>query len=123
VHNSAYWRRSPYLGLGPSAHSGLGDLRWWNVREWSAWAEAILHGVSTVVGEECLDSGALELEELYLGLRTDAGLPTGALSQATTDSWVREHWATVAEGSVRLTPEGWLRLDALVAQAPGSAAG
>ena len=23
-HNSAYWRRAPFIGLGPSAHSGLG---------------------------------------------------------------------------------------------------
>lgn len=119
VHNSAYWRRSPYLGLGPSAHSGLGDQRWWNVREWSAWAEAISQGVSTVVGEERLDPGALELEELYLGLRTDAGLSTSALSQSITGAWVREQWATVVDGTVRLTPEGWLRLDALVAQAVG----
>jgi putative oxygen-independent coproporphyrinogen III oxidase len=119
VHNSAYWRRSPYLGLGPSAHSGLGARRWWNVREWSAWAEAISLGVSTVVGEERLDPGALELEVVYLGLRTDAGLPAGSLRQTVVESWVREGWATVSEGAVRLTPEGWLRLDALVSQAVG----
>ena len=117
VHNSAYWRRSPYLGLGPSSHSGLGNRRWWNVREWSAWAEAVSQGVSTVVGEERLDPGALELEALYLGLRTDAGLPTSALSRSIADSWIREQWATIADGMLRLTPEGWLRLDALVAQA------
>lgn len=119
VHNSAYWRRSPYLGLGPSAHSGLGARRWWNVREWSAWAEAISLGVSPVLGEEQLDSGALALESVYLGLRTDAGLPASALRQTVVESWVREQWAAVAEGRVRLTPEGWLRLDALVAQAVG----
>ena len=22
-HNSAYWRRAPFIGLGPSAHSGF----------------------------------------------------------------------------------------------------
>jgi putative oxygen-independent coproporphyrinogen III oxidase len=119
LHNSAYWRRAPYLGLGPSAHSGLGDRRWWNVREWSAWVEAISHGVSTVVGEERLDAGALELETLYLGLRTDAGVFTSALSRSIADSWVREQWATIGDGMLRLTPEGWLRLDALVAQAAG----
>ena len=32
LHNSGYWDRSPYIGLGPGAHSFDGDrCRWWNV--------------------------------------------------------------------------------------------
>ena len=30
-HNSAYWSKDNYLGLGPSAHSFLGNSRLWNV--------------------------------------------------------------------------------------------
>ena len=31
LHNSGYWNRSPYIGLGPGAHSFDGDrCRWWN---------------------------------------------------------------------------------------------
>lgn len=30
-HNSAYWERVPYLGLGPSAHSYDGETRQWNI--------------------------------------------------------------------------------------------
>ena len=33
VHNSAYWRRVPYVGLGPGAHSLTGNVRSWNSRE------------------------------------------------------------------------------------------
>ena len=44
VHNSAYWRRAPYLGLGPSAHSAAGNRRWWNVREWAAWQRGVEAG-------------------------------------------------------------------------------
>ena len=30
VHNSAYWSRHPYVGLGPGAHSFDGTVRSWN---------------------------------------------------------------------------------------------
>ena len=30
IHNSAYWRRLPYVGLGPAAHSFDGSRRTWN---------------------------------------------------------------------------------------------
>lgn len=30
-HNSSYWKKENYLGLGPSAHSFLGNVRLWNV--------------------------------------------------------------------------------------------
>lgn len=33
VHNSAYWRRVPYIGLGPGSHSLTGDTRSWNSQE------------------------------------------------------------------------------------------
>ena len=33
VHNSAYWSRVPYIGLGPGSHSLTGDTRSWNSQE------------------------------------------------------------------------------------------
>lgn len=33
IHNSAYWRRAPYIGLGPGAHSLTGNVRSWNSPE------------------------------------------------------------------------------------------
>src|SRR5690606_34003810 len=30
-HNSAYWKLTPYTGLGPSAHSFDGISRQWNI--------------------------------------------------------------------------------------------
>jgi hypothetical protein len=56
------------------------------------------------------------LEELYLGLRTVEGLPAERLPAERVASWLRAGWAQVThERRVRLTAEGWLRLDALAA--------
>ncbi len=116
-HNSAYWRRAPFIGLGPSAHSGWGRYRRWNIREWAAYERAMAAGLSPVAGAEELDDQAVELEEIYLGLRTSEGIPAARLPQGTVTTWHSSGWAVASEGRVRLTPEGWLRLDALAAAA------
>ncbi|MFL5404190.1 MAG: radical SAM family heme chaperone HemW [Gemmatimonadales bacterium] len=117
-HNSAYWLRSPFIGLGPSAHSGRGRERRWNLREWAAYERILAGGKSPLEGRELLDDRAVALEELYLGLRTSEGVPAGRIPQPTFRHWESEGWAVTAAGRIRLTAEGWLRLDALVASIP-----
>jgi oxygen-independent coproporphyrinogen-3 oxidase len=114
-HNSAYWSRAPYLGLGPSAHSAMEGERWWNLRDWAAYARAVAGGADWVEGRETLSSAAARLEDLYLGLRTWEGVPAGALPTALADRWADSGWAERTGTRIRLTVEGWLRLDALVA--------
>jgi oxygen-independent coproporphyrinogen-3 oxidase len=116
-HNSAYWSRVPYLGLGPSAHSTDGEQRWWNIREWAEWDAAIGDGKESVAGLEHLAPDSVRMEELYLGLRTSNGLSIERLDPAVLRAWKAERWAEDRGGRVWLTAEGWLRLDALVAQA------
>ena len=65
VHNSAYWRRLPYVGLGPGAHSLKGDnVRSWNSEELSGWTSS----------GECLSLEEIREEKLMLGLRTLEGV-------------------------------------------------
>jgi oxygen-independent coproporphyrinogen III oxidase len=118
-HNSAYWTRAPFIGLGPAAHSGLGASRQWNLREWSAYLRASTAGASTVAGQEQLGAAAVALEEIYLGLRTSDGLTVDRISAATRGQWEQQGWAQSSAGRVRLTAEGWLRLDALAASVSG----
>jgi oxygen-independent coproporphyrinogen III oxidase len=118
-HNAAYWRRAPFIGLGPSAHSGLERVRQWNVREWSAYERLLRAGKSPREGRELLDETAIALEERYLGLRTRDGLPTAQVPELNAAQWQEQGWAVVEAERLRLTPEGWLRLDALVASLPG----
>ena len=107
--------RASFIGLGPSAHSGFGNERRWNFREWTAYERVLAAGGSPVQGRELLDSEAVRLEELYLGLRTLEGLPADRVPPPFNNEWERAGWAVSDSGRLRLAPEGWLRLDALVA--------
>jgi oxygen-independent coproporphyrinogen-3 oxidase len=78
-HNLKYWDHTPYLGLGPAAHSLHGDRRWWNVRRTDPWQERVREGHRPVEGDETLDTRALVLEALMTGLRTYAGVDLGRL--------------------------------------------
>ena len=114
-HNSAYWRRAPFIGLGPSAHSGFGRERRWNIREWAEYELALQSGGSPLAGREELDQSAIRLEELYLGLRTRNGVAEHHIPSALRSAWIGSGWAELQGGRIQLTPEGWLRLDALAA--------
>ena len=114
-HNSAYWRRVPYVGIGPSAHSFDGRTRRWNSREYVGWRERILGGQDPVEGTESLEADAVILERAYLGLRTSDGLPIDEANAGDFARWHDRGWSNSVDGVGRLTAAGWLRLDALVA--------
>jgi oxygen-independent coproporphyrinogen-3 oxidase len=118
VHNSGYWARRPYLGLGPSAHSAFERERAWNIREWEPYRRAIRAGQDPRAGSETLTDRQALLEHLYLGLRTLEGVPQHLVPEGDRTRWVAEGWARVERGTIVLRPEGWLRLDALVASLP-----
>src|SRR5436309_9906115 len=112
-HNSAYWSGRAYVGLGPAAHSFDGRARRWNTAAWEAYRRAVAAGRSPIDSEEVLTDAQRELERVYLSLRTDTGVSLSAYPANRLTAWVSAGWATIAGGYVRLTPEGWLRLDAL----------
>lgn len=116
-HNSAYWSGAAYLGVGPAAHSFDGHMRRWNVSAWEAYRRAIAGRRSPVEAEETLSAGQRELERLYLGLRSAEGVAADEFAAARLPpvAGLEQRGWLVAEGDrVRCTPEGWLRLDALV---------
>ena len=82
VHNSAYWRHVPYVGLGPGAHgfSPLDASRQWNADDLQAYLDAYRNGDFSAIREgETLTREQLVLEHIMLGLRTSAGLPADYL--------------------------------------------
>ena len=114
-HNSAYWRRAPYLGVGPSAHSFDGAMRRWNEREYAAWCGKVASGADPLVGSEELTRANVLAEEVYLGLRTTNGLAVTDADEDSLATWERSGWATRRHDRMTLTAEGWLRLDSLAA--------
>ena len=79
-HNCKYWDHTPYLGLGPAAHSYKGNRRWWNHRSLERYGQGVEDGLPPLGGEENLSPDELCLEALYFGFRTITG-----------DSWPRFH--------------------------------
>lgn len=114
-HNSAYWTAAPYAALGPSAHEYDGVARRWNVRHYSAWRDALRDGRDPGEGSETLSEENRMAETVYLGLRTAKGLRLQSGDEPVIAPWISEGWITVAGDTIRCTPIGWLRLDALAA--------
>ncbi|MBM4313494.1 MAG: radical SAM family heme chaperone HemW [Deltaproteobacteria bacterium] len=73
-HNSKYWNHTPYLGLGPAAHSFDGRRRRWNHRSIAAYLKELAAGKPPTAESELLSDEALRLESLFLGLRTRRGI-------------------------------------------------
>jgi oxygen-independent coproporphyrinogen-3 oxidase len=78
-HNGKYWRRAPYLGLGPGSHSFDGVRRWWNHRSLKEYCQALSQGASPVAGKETLTADQVRLESLLLGFRTREGVAVSVI--------------------------------------------
>lgn len=114
-HNSAYWSGAAYLGVGPSAHTFDGTSRRWNVAPYVDWLKRLRAGRSVVAGSEQLTPSDRASEAVYLGLRTTDGYRISDRERPAIARWQEAGWATVDDLTLRLNPEGWLRLDALAA--------
>ena len=117
-HNSRYWRRRPYLGLGVSAASQLGRWRWTEGSVLPAWLE----GRATLELTE-LDAAEALAEIPLLGLRLHEGVDWQALRTLAgernllplVDAWEARFRTFAAQGLMRfegarlsLTPRGML---------------
>lgn len=80
-HNSNYWERTPYLGLGPAAHSFDGEtVRKWNVASVKSYISALREGKYDVIcTSERLTDADIFNEQVMLGLRKTAGFSLNTL--------------------------------------------
>lgn len=110
VHNSAYWSRVPYIGLGPGAHSLTGDIRSWNSQELP---HRSTDGSPATYSRtsETLSPENIRVERIMLSLRTDKGLEAAELyslaDRAVINSLLSEGALEKQGGSIRI-PESRL---------------
>lgn len=118
-HNSAYWHRVPYLGLGPAAHSYDGRHRSWNAPTLSAYYTQIEEEKTCFEHETLTDIDQYN-EFVLLGLRTHNGINLREMEELfgleRTASFQRYFKTEVGnelyrleDNRLRLTPQGlWL---------------
>jgi oxygen-independent coproporphyrinogen-3 oxidase len=80
-HNLKYWTRTPYLGLGPAAHSFDGRRRWWNFSSVEKYCLSLNAGEAPVAEAETLTPEQIRLETLALGFRTREGVSLATIRE------------------------------------------
>jgi oxygen-independent coproporphyrinogen-3 oxidase len=117
-HNRKYWRRVPYLGLGPGAHSFREGKRWWNVSSVTGYCDMLSKGRLPIGGSEKLTDEQQRLESLSLGLRTREGVDLPLLrSWPGAEHVLRrlqsDELVEICENRVVPTTKGYVVADAL----------
>lgn len=84
-HNSAYWDFSPYVGLGPGAHSFDGSVRRYNPSNLRQWLADIDSGRTAYLTDDETDTDRLN-DRIMVVLRTSHGLELASLPTAARDA-------------------------------------
>ncbi|MGA3015264.1 MAG: radical SAM family heme chaperone HemW [Bacteroidales bacterium] len=79
-HNSMYWNGTPYLGLGPSAHSYNGTSRQWNISNIVQYVDQINRNEPFFESEELTDIQKYN-EYVMVSLRTMWGCDLKTISE------------------------------------------
>lgn len=114
-HNSSYWNRKAYLGLGPSAHSYRNNSRRWNESNLPNYCKQIQFE------EEALSARDQFNEAIMTGLRQKRGVDLAELSErfpAATKSMIEQSEGFIQDNLMekndnflRLSLEGMLMSD------------
>ncbi|TNJ45248.1 radical SAM family heme chaperone HemW [Tamlana fucoidanivorans] len=105
-HNTSYWQGKPYLGIGPSAHSFVGNQRSWNVANNSKYILGIQKGTlpETV---EVLSKKDRYNEFVMTGLRTIWGVSFTAIEEVFGEAFILH----LKKASEKFVLEGLLQIE------------
>jgi oxygen-independent coproporphyrinogen-3 oxidase len=120
-HNSSYWQRKKYLGLGPSAHSFDGESRQWNISNNNIYIES-LEKNEIPFEKEILTPSQKANEYIMTSLRTIEGLDINKIPEAmirelqsASKKFIESGKLTLKENKLLLTREGKLFADGIAA--------
>ena len=91
LHNMIYWTFSPYLSLGPSAHSYWVNRRQWNVSSVEKYVDSIQKGKKPIAEFENLTRQQEQLEFIFLSLRRTLGIDIIRFHQLFQVSFLEEY--------------------------------
>jgi oxygen-independent coproporphyrinogen-3 oxidase len=119
-HNQAYWDRTPYIGLGPSAASLLDERRTRNLPLLTRYLRQLTAGVGPVHFVEVLTPELVRAERIWLGLRSRRGIPKSWLSgtaiRVVEQAYEQGYLSTSIQARIVLSPKGMAIADELVGQ-------
>lgn len=121
-HNSRYWNRVPYLGLGAAAHSFDGHCRRWNIANVARYTASAIAGPVEYEEEELTVRDAFN-EYVMTALRTTAGIdcrqvptPMAAYLKDAIRPFITQGWITQTATHYKPTPSGLLMADRMAAE-------
>ncbi len=120
-HNSAYWRFTPYLGLGAGAHGYDGHVRYYNRTDIKGYINGDVTEVEHLTARDCYN------ERIMLGLRTIEGIDLRSMGDALGTDAVDELLAGArssvnrglleqGDGYLKLTPEAVMVSDNIISE-------
>jgi len=122
-HNIAYWKSMDWWGYGPGAHSHVGGVRWWNVKNPSAYTDRIVANLSPALERELVDEENRNIEKVMLEARLSDGMDLtwlkskGLATAETISTLIAEgliDGTAVFSGTLKLTLRGRLLADYVV---------
>ncbi len=96
-HNLAYWKSMDWWGYGPGAHSHMGGVRWWNVKNPAAYTDRMRANLSPAQERELVDQENQDIERVMLETRLSDGIDL---------DWLKSKGFASAETVSRLLAEG-----------------
>ncbi len=109
-HNMRYWQMQAYLGLGPSAQSSLGRVRFGNAANLEWYADSLKRGTLPLDEMTCLSPGQVDRERFIWGLRMLSGVRLAASEHGQTPTLLRIIRQLREEGLLRVEGRGRVRL-------------
>lgn len=109
-HNMRYWQVQPYLGLGPSAQSCLGQARFGNVADLEGYAGSLKRGTLPLDEVTSLSPDQIDRERMVWGLRILSGVPVKVKAMERKATLLQMIGQLREEGLLRMEKQGRVRL-------------